>query len=238
MSSGIYFIRNVKNGKLYVGSAKSFYLRWNNHRSRLRKNKHHNKHLQHAWNKYGESSFEFEVAEFVPVEELDAVESVYLELAKRIPYMYYNHRYDPTGRDTKHSEETRKLISQKTKEAMAKLPKRIYTPEIRAKISLGRRGKGGKFGKDNPNYGKGYKIKGNKFWMLVKNRRGYDKSGKNNPRYDHTIYHFIDKQGNTESMTTFELGKKYNMNTQSIRDLVKGKIKTCFGWRLNKEINN
>lgn len=62
-SSGIYQIRNIKNGKRYVGSAVNVRQRWASHRSLLRKGKHHSDHLQNSWKKYGEQSFEFEVIE-------------------------------------------------------------------------------------------------------------------------------------------------------------------------------
>ena len=35
--------------------------RWGFHEKSLKQNKHHNIHLQHAWNKYGESCFRFKV---------------------------------------------------------------------------------------------------------------------------------------------------------------------------------
>lgn len=66
MKSGIYLIRNIVNGKVYVGSTCSshgFIARFASHRYELRNNKHPNKHLQHAWNKYGENSFEFTILE-------------------------------------------------------------------------------------------------------------------------------------------------------------------------------
>lgn len=58
--SGIYQIRNLVNGKVYVGSAKKFKVRWSRHVSGLNLNKHHSKHLQSAWNKYGADNFVFE----------------------------------------------------------------------------------------------------------------------------------------------------------------------------------
>lgn len=58
--SGIYQIRNTVNGKIYVGSAKILKRRWSTHRECLRKNKHHSRHLQSAWNKHGEAVFVFE----------------------------------------------------------------------------------------------------------------------------------------------------------------------------------
>lgn len=59
MTSGIYEIVNAVNGHSYVGSAKDFANRWSGHQSRLRKGKHHNRHLQSAWDKYGADAFTF-----------------------------------------------------------------------------------------------------------------------------------------------------------------------------------
>ena len=61
--SGIYCIENVVNHKIYIGSSKNIYQRLLKHFALLRHNKHENAHLQNAWNKYGESSFEWSVIE-------------------------------------------------------------------------------------------------------------------------------------------------------------------------------
>jgi len=66
MASGIYKIINVVNNKFYIGSSVDLRKRKSKHFSELRHNKHNNKHLQRAWDKYGEASFVF-----VVVEELD-----------------------------------------------------------------------------------------------------------------------------------------------------------------------
>lgn len=54
---GIYKIINLKNNKIYFGSSNNLYKRSADHFSALRKGKHENKHLQSAFNKYGEDSF-------------------------------------------------------------------------------------------------------------------------------------------------------------------------------------
>lgn len=41
------------------------------HFGELNRNVHNNKHLQNAWNKYGEESFEFNVLEYCDVELLN-----------------------------------------------------------------------------------------------------------------------------------------------------------------------
>tara|TARA_E500000318_G_scaffold67984_4_gene62774 strand:+ start:5035 stop:5700 length:666 start_codon:yes stop_codon:yes gene_type:complete len=58
---GIYKIVNTVNNKIYIGSSSNIKHRWVVHRSYLNNNKHPNKHLQYAWNKYGPSSFKFSV---------------------------------------------------------------------------------------------------------------------------------------------------------------------------------
>jgi len=61
---GVYYIKCIENNKLYIGSSNtSIKRRFNEHRYALRKNKHANKHLQNAWNKYGEEKFIFDIIE-------------------------------------------------------------------------------------------------------------------------------------------------------------------------------
>lgn len=57
--SGIYEIRNLVNGKRYIGSARCFYRRFHVHRHLLRHQLHHCRYLQNAWTKYGEEAFTF-----------------------------------------------------------------------------------------------------------------------------------------------------------------------------------
>jgi group I intron endonuclease len=61
LNTGIYEIKNTTNGKRYIGSAIDFQTRFKAHLNALRKNKHPNRHLQFAWNKYGEQAFVFNV---------------------------------------------------------------------------------------------------------------------------------------------------------------------------------
>jgi group I intron endonuclease len=63
--SGIYYIQNLDNGKIYIGSAVSIVKRWSVHKHHLRRGAHCNKYLQSAWDKRGEDSFIFGVIEVV-----------------------------------------------------------------------------------------------------------------------------------------------------------------------------
>jgi group I intron endonuclease len=62
--SGIYCIRNIINGKRYIGSSKDIVgYRWPKHKGELKNKNHHSKHLENAWYKYGEVNFVFEIIE-------------------------------------------------------------------------------------------------------------------------------------------------------------------------------
>lgn len=60
--SGIYIIKC--NNKAYIGSTIELYGRLAVHISHLRKNKHHSKFMQRAFNKYGEEAFTIEILEY------------------------------------------------------------------------------------------------------------------------------------------------------------------------------
>jgi len=57
--SGIYIITNTVNGNFYIGSSVHVRVRIVEHLWSLRNNRHRNKYLQSAWNKYGEECFVF-----------------------------------------------------------------------------------------------------------------------------------------------------------------------------------
>ena len=79
-ATGVYIIANIVNGKTYVGSAaRSFKSRFSNHRSRLRRGVHHSRHLQNAWNKYGESSFVFLPVVLASPDECVSVEQEWID---------------------------------------------------------------------------------------------------------------------------------------------------------------
>lgn len=74
-TQGVYKITNKINGKIYIGSTTTpFSLRFGQHKSQLRGNRHFNPHLQYSWNKYGESNFDFS-----PIEVCDATQCLIRE---------------------------------------------------------------------------------------------------------------------------------------------------------------
>lgn len=80
--SGIYCIENKINNKTYIGSSKNLYQRLLKHFALLRHNKHENAHLQSAWNKYGEESFEWFILELC---DKSSYHHLKLNLTNKIP---------------------------------------------------------------------------------------------------------------------------------------------------------
>ena len=78
-SSGVYQIRCIPTGKIYIGSAVDLRARWEHHRQSLRRGDHSNIHLQNAWDKYGKANFEFSVLELVDVSDLLQTEQEWID---------------------------------------------------------------------------------------------------------------------------------------------------------------
>lgn len=76
---GIYKIQNMLDGKIYIGQSYDVLQRFAHHLRRLRNNKHKNKHLQYAWNKYGEKAFNFEILEETQVKLLTEKEQHWID---------------------------------------------------------------------------------------------------------------------------------------------------------------
>ena len=79
MISAVYEIRNLVNGKRYVGSAMNLKKRRREHLGALRSRRHRNWHLQAAFSKYGESAFVFSVLEHTEVSQLILREQYHLD---------------------------------------------------------------------------------------------------------------------------------------------------------------
>ncbi len=138
MISGIYRILNLLNFKGYVGSAESFKHRWGVHKWLLRSNLHHSPHLQHAWNKYGEANFRFEIFQECDESKLLHFEQIWMDsLCSYDPRFGYNIcKVAGSCLGCKQSEETKKA-RRGEKSRFAKLTwKKVK--EIREKYLLGK----------------------------------------------------------------------------------------------------
>lgn len=78
MTCGIYCITNTANGKKYIGQSVDIEKRFKRHKYGLMNNKHFNKHLQCAWNKYGPDAFTFEIIQICDIQHLDMYERLYI----------------------------------------------------------------------------------------------------------------------------------------------------------------
>lgn len=139
MTCGIYMIQNKVNNKIYIGQAVDIKERWGDHRYYLRGNRNKpNKHLQNAWNKYGEDNFEFTIICKCDESQLNTFEQYYIfELMAYDNRVGYNKNYGGgSGRPT---EETRKKLIENNGSRR---------PEVRKKMSESKRGE------NNNNYGK------------------------------------------------------------------------------------
>lgn len=77
--SGIYEIKCLASGKVYIGQTVDLNRRLKDHLRCLRKGTHHNKYLQRAFDKYGEEYFTFSVLQNCTASELDACEQWWIQ---------------------------------------------------------------------------------------------------------------------------------------------------------------
>lgn len=85
---GVFQIRNVVNGKIYIESSVNLDAIWNRHRTELNFRGHRNATLQKEWTEFGEENYRFEIlSEIEPREgettdykkELTLLEKMYIE---------------------------------------------------------------------------------------------------------------------------------------------------------------
>jgi len=110
LKGGIYRLLCLVTGKYYCGSTENIKQRFWDHRKNLRGNKHCNRHLQYAWNKYGENGFTFEVVEYCNEEKLISREQWYIDKT-RCADDRFGFNLAPTAGNTKgckHTEEAKR----------------------------------------------------------------------------------------------------------------------------------
>jgi group I intron endonuclease len=114
--SGIYQIKNIVNDKVYIGSTTNLYERLTyHHYGRLKRGTHKNHHLQAAWNKYGEQSFEYSILELT--QDVKSVllerEKYYLDITKCFirNFGYNKNMFPNSPLGLKKTEETKRKIS-------------------------------------------------------------------------------------------------------------------------------
>lgn len=191
-NAGVYFIINSVNGHLYVGSSMNLKRRFRDHKNDLLGNRHHNQHLQHAFNKYGLENFCFKVIYYLEDgDNLIEQEQRWLDsLMEEKEYIYNICSIAGSCFGIKHSEETKKKYSEsrkgennsfygkhhtdESKQKMSEFQKgKIISEETRRKISESTKGENSYW------YGKNLPEETKK--KISENHA--DVSGKNNPHY-------------------------------------------------------
>lgn len=141
----IYRIKNLINGKLYIGQTAKLYLseRWDGHKFKARNGE--SSYLYNSMRKYGEENFEFKVLiHNIPVEKLDFYEMLWISKLNTKNPNGYNMTFGGEG--------TRGLIpwnkgKPRSQETIEKI-KAHYTPEVREEFRKRNSGE------NHPNYGR------------------------------------------------------------------------------------
>jgi group I intron endonuclease len=241
--SGIYKIKNLINGKTYIGSTISkFNSRWNCHKSTLRRNVHKNRYLQSSWNKYGENHFKFEIVETIvnPNREILIQREKYFKDLFKSEYNIapIDRPFGTINLGRKHTPETieKMKISHKNHkmpiwfgEYISNIQKgKLHSEETKIKISKNCKGKNKGIPKQP--FTKEH-LKNLSLSHIGKN------SGINHymVKYRYKFYNFIHGE---EILAQCELNKKYNLKPGKISLVCNGKRKSYKGWICKGKYND
>jgi group I intron endonuclease len=208
--SGIYKIINKIDGKYYVGRSSNIKKRWRSHRNLLRQNKHSNCHLQRAWNRDGESSFDF-----ILVEEVIPDKNILIDVETRYINKFVNDRKN--GIDDCYNLSLSAVTGSVPGNQHRK--GKPHSIEDRLKISKGLLG--------NTNT-KGKSISEIHRQKIIMNAP----KGKNNHAFNNKIYNFFNKNtGESFSGTLSELLQKENIKINSaFHRVIRGERNHYKGW--------
>lgn len=146
--TGIYKITCLSNNKVYIGSACAtkgppsklgFLHRWYEHLNRLILNKHRNKHLQNAWNLYGENQFIFEIIEFCAPKEAKYKETYWIKLTDCTNQeLGFNFLDGHLANYKARSKEISKIVSEKLKGRIR--PREVFRSQIKPVLQYTKKG--------------------------------------------------------------------------------------------------
>lgn len=157
MPAGIYQIKNIVNGKIYIGSSKDLEFRRREHFRYMTGGYHANNKLQLAFNKYGVDSFVFEILELYEGDKagLLALEQSYLDKLDFRTNYNIAYRAGAPMAGLRHTDDAKYRMSVNTsgdKNPMFGVPSPMagknHTEEVKQKLSNMRSGSG------NTMYGK------------------------------------------------------------------------------------
>jgi len=232
-NAGIYCIRNLENGKIYIGKSNDIKIRWGNHKRLLKIGKHDNIYLQRAWNKYGEVNFIFEVLEICEIELLSIREIYYVALYdSNNKTVGYNIQIPTLDGVFIHSLETKIKMSKSQKG-------KIKSEETKNKMSESKKGK--TFSKEHKTKMSNAKLtmsketkmkmsnsrKGKKLTEETKMKMSNSRKGMNTKVFKFISPNNIIFEGNNISKFAME----NNLNADCLSRILNGKRKQHKGWR-------
>lgn len=217
MTMGVYLIRNKANGKVYVGSSVRIEERWEDHIRELNGNRHNNRYLLHAWQKYGQENFSFEIIETTDDESsLVDLEQKWIDYFRSYErdkgYNLSPHAYNILG--YRFTEEQRKRVSEalKGKRKSEEHRKKLW---INRKVTEEQRRFMSQLGKS----WKGKKIVGEH-----SRKKSEAQRGSKNPRAKYTEELILAiKKDLANQLPTCEIVKKYGVNYMLVYEVRKGK---------------
>lgn len=239
--SCIYLWHNTKTDTIYIGqTSKTFEHRKRQHINNLRADRHANRHLQRAFNKYGETAFEVDTLEEIDNPAiLEDAEYFWINYFRSIGAELYN--IAPVGkslRGVKRSDEYKQKVGAKKKQdwqnpeyrekvvsAMKAAPKskRIYTEEDRQKRRERFSGENnpyyGKYGAEHPRHGT--KCTPEHTAKRVESFCKKDHGSVIAP--DGTVYHI--------GFNLNEFCRQHNLTRANMSKMLSGERATCKGWK-------
>ena len=181
---GIYMIRNKINDKVYIGQSIHIQNRLDGHKRELRKGRHDSRHLQFAWDKYGEENFEFLSICECRKEKLNEMEQYYI-LCFESYLSDFGYNTSLGGQSSLMREETRIKIGNSVRGEKNGFYGKHHTEEQKVKWSEQRSGKNapayGRTGEKHPFYGKHHTEEAKEKMRQALTGTHYQKEGKDNP---------------------------------------------------------
>lgn len=152
MIAGVYQIRHLGSGKLYVGSSIKLVVRKQEHWRLLLQGKHSNPHLQNAWNKHGADAFVFEALLYCDPKHCLMYEQISLDYLQPEYNIALYAKAPMLGR--KHTQATKKRISQSNRNKHSTPLSQTHKDKISDSVSGDRNAMYGLRDKDHPAYGR------------------------------------------------------------------------------------
>lgn len=229
---GIYMCTCIENNKSYIGQSQDVKLRKCQHLSALRYNKHWNKYLQNAYNKYGEDKFVWEVLEYCDECDLDPKEIYWISYYDTYRNGFNANEGGLSNRNFDRTDEFKSMMSDKLKQSWDNDEERHK--QFSERMMGENNPMFGKYGSLNPAYGKDHS--GEKGGMYGKHQSEESKElnriahlGANNKMSKSVVCE--------ETQVIFasqgEAGRAMHCDSSSINKCCRGVIKTAGGyhWR-------